>query len=222
MKKLQKGFSLVELLVVVAIIGVLAGVGIVGYSGYTQSAKERVAVANFKSVKRFIETELTLLNNNVQTTSASVRTFLGAADTCALTTAAPPATSGFINTAAADVPLRNFIRGVVCYFDVAGYGSSFGNPFDPLISQVVYMGGTAAGGLGAPIDEGTINIDLVAVAATRAGATVGPNMIGANSNEATRGGFFIVEYFQDDPNNPGTPIVGDAGEIVGQIFELED
>ena len=31
MKKFQKGFSLVELLVVVAIIGVLAGVGIVGY-----------------------------------------------------------------------------------------------------------------------------------------------------------------------------------------------
>ena len=30
-KTLQKGFSLVELLVVVAIIGVLAGVGIVGY-----------------------------------------------------------------------------------------------------------------------------------------------------------------------------------------------
>ena len=45
-RKLQKGFSLVELLVVVAIIGVLAGVGIVGYSSYTDSAKERVAKAN--------------------------------------------------------------------------------------------------------------------------------------------------------------------------------
>ena len=68
MKTLQKGFSLVELLVVVAIIGVLAGVGIVGYQGYTDSAKERVAIANFNSVKRFVETELTLLNNNIQTT----------------------------------------------------------------------------------------------------------------------------------------------------------
>ena len=39
MKKLQKGFSLVELLVVVVIIGVLAGVGIVGYQSYTDSVK---------------------------------------------------------------------------------------------------------------------------------------------------------------------------------------
>ena len=61
MRQLQKGFSLVELLVVVAIIGVLAGVGIVGYQSYTDSAKSRVAIANYNSVKRFIETELTLL-----------------------------------------------------------------------------------------------------------------------------------------------------------------
>ena len=38
----KKGFSLVELLVVVAIIGVLAGVGIVGYDRYVENAKRKV------------------------------------------------------------------------------------------------------------------------------------------------------------------------------------
>ena len=48
-KKMQ-GFSLIELLVVVAIIGILAAVGTVGYSNYMNSTKERVTVANAESV----------------------------------------------------------------------------------------------------------------------------------------------------------------------------
>ena len=35
----QKGLHLIELLVVVAIIGILAAVGVVAYNGYTKSAK---------------------------------------------------------------------------------------------------------------------------------------------------------------------------------------
>jgi len=54
---LQKGFSLVELLVVVAIIGVLAGIGIVGYNSYIEYAADKVNEANAKLLADAINNE---------------------------------------------------------------------------------------------------------------------------------------------------------------------
>ena len=205
MKTLQKGFSLVELLVVVAIIGVLAGVGIVGYQGYTDSAKERVAVANYNSVKRFIDTELVLLNNNIQTTSASIKSF---STDCAGTTAF------YINSPRSTAHnLEKFLKGIQCYFETtSGYGSAFKNPYDSL-AQVKYNIAAAS------VKKGTINITLIDQAAVdvspngRGGASPTAAQITLAASEA--GGSFLVTYATEDATE------GTSGEFLGKVFTLE-
>ena len=45
----RNGFALIELLVVVAIIGILAAVGVVAYNGYTTSAKKNAKGGKWKN-----------------------------------------------------------------------------------------------------------------------------------------------------------------------------
>jgi type IV pilus assembly protein PilA len=55
MKQMQKGFTLIELMIVVAIIGILAAVAIPAYSNYTKKAKYTEVVQATQAIKTGIE-----------------------------------------------------------------------------------------------------------------------------------------------------------------------